>query len=208
MLVNIWLQAFTAVYSCRLVLYKERNALLTYLTRVSRNKDKTKIIPGRGKMRKVKESMSRIKGVLSERRIAYKLNRPAAPELWMKPASITRRLWVSCLPTLPSDNCPDIHKCAKRNRHGYRRLSRDGIVALIRSMFLLCVWLQWTNTSSIIPDFNSFSFFFYFRRNAVYVERKISGIRVAYISSVISYRVEFFGYTGHVACVSAVKLFK
>jgi hypothetical protein len=32
-------------------------------------------------MRKVKESMSRIKGVLSERRIAYKLNRPAAPEL-------------------------------------------------------------------------------------------------------------------------------
>ena len=63
------------------MLYKERNALLTYLTRVSRNKDKTKIIPGREKMRKVKESMSRIKGVLSERRIAYKQNRPAAPEL-------------------------------------------------------------------------------------------------------------------------------
>jgi hypothetical protein len=64
-----------------LVLYKERNALLTHLTRVSRSKDKTKILPGKWKMRKVKESMSRIKGVLSERRSAFKQNRPSAPEL-------------------------------------------------------------------------------------------------------------------------------
>lgn len=57
----------------RVVLYKERNALMTYLARSKRSNDKPKTAVATIRMRKVKDSMQGIKAVLGERRAAFKI---------------------------------------------------------------------------------------------------------------------------------------
>jgi len=59
----------------RLVLYKERNALLTFITKAKRTRGNPQTQAATGMMRKVKDSMGRIKGVLGERRKAFKDSR-------------------------------------------------------------------------------------------------------------------------------------
>ena len=56
----------------RIVLYKERNALLTRLARTTRVSARVQTNEERAKLAKVRKSMSRIKGVLGERRAAFK----------------------------------------------------------------------------------------------------------------------------------------
>jgi ribosomal protein L29 len=68
-------KSFDDLHALWLVLYKERNALLTHQTKVSRVRDPTQTRVTTEKMYKVKKSMARIKAVLAERRKAYKASR-------------------------------------------------------------------------------------------------------------------------------------
>mmetsp|Transcript_58359 Transcript_58359/g.79556 ORF Transcript_58359/g.79556 Transcript_58359/m.79556 type:complete len:127 (-) Transcript_58359:385-765(-) len=65
-------KSFEDLHKLWFVLYKERNALLSELTRVKRVKNKPRIETEMLKMHKVRKSMGGIKTVLAERRKAYK----------------------------------------------------------------------------------------------------------------------------------------
>ena len=74
---NAWPGNPTSLGPCalaRIVLYKERNALLTRLARTTRVSARVQSNEERAKLAKVRKSMSRIKGVLGERRAAYKVS--------------------------------------------------------------------------------------------------------------------------------------
>mmetsp|Transcript_54932 Transcript_54932/g.94730 ORF Transcript_54932/g.94730 Transcript_54932/m.94730 type:complete len:138 (+) Transcript_54932:3-416(+) len=66
-------KSFEDLHKLWVVLYIERNALMTYLTKSKRNKDKPKTNVANIRIRKVKDSMQGIKAVLGERRAAFKL---------------------------------------------------------------------------------------------------------------------------------------
>ena len=68
-------KSFDDLHALWLVLYKERNALLTHQTKVKRVRDPTQTRATAEKMHKVKKSMARIKAVLAERRKAFKASR-------------------------------------------------------------------------------------------------------------------------------------
>ena len=55
-----------------MVLYKERNALLTYITKTKRKKEIPQTQAAKVRLRSVKESSARIKAVLGERRKSFK----------------------------------------------------------------------------------------------------------------------------------------